>query len=117
MASLEIEHILPRTAGGTDDETNLWLACRLCNCYKADQTYASDPQTGRVVELFHPRKDRWAEHFQWSPDGTQIAGRTPCGRATVAALQLNSLVATTVRRYWVQAGWHPPQDATGASNG
>ena len=27
----EIEHIIPRARGGTDDEENLWFACRLCN--------------------------------------------------------------------------------------
>jgi hypothetical protein len=117
MAPLEIEHILPKAAGGTDDEANLWLACRLCNGYKADQVRAADPQTGQLVDLFHPRTDRWSEHFQWSTDGTQIVGHTPCGRATVAALQLNSLVAITVRRYWVQAGWHPPHVASASSQG
>jgi 5-methylcytosine-specific restriction endonuclease McrA len=24
------------------------------------------------------------------------------------ALQMNNIVAVTVRGYWVQAGWHPP---------
>ncbi|MGV3724780.1 MAG: HNH endonuclease [Actinomycetota bacterium] len=28
---LEIEHIVPKAAGGTDDEDNLWLACDFCN--------------------------------------------------------------------------------------
>ena len=31
LGQLEIEHILPRARGGSDDEDNLWLACRLCN--------------------------------------------------------------------------------------
>jgi 5-methylcytosine-specific restriction endonuclease McrA len=33
--TLEIEHIVPRAKGGTDDETNLWLACRACNLFKS----------------------------------------------------------------------------------
>jgi hypothetical protein len=45
----------------------------------------------------------------WSADGLQIVGRTPTGRATVAALQLNNVIAVTVRRSWIAAGWHPPQ--------
>jgi 5-methylcytosine-specific restriction endonuclease McrA len=28
---LEIEHIIPRADGGSDEEENLWLACRMCN--------------------------------------------------------------------------------------
>ncbi|WP_260441293.1 HNH endonuclease [Microcystis sp. M31BS1] len=35
---LEIEHIIPKAKGGSDDEYNLWLACRLCNGYKGRQT-------------------------------------------------------------------------------
>jgi hypothetical protein len=84
------------------------LACRLCNCFKASQTSGTEPETGQLVELFHPRKQHWHDHFEWSPAGTQIVGKTPCGRATVVALKLNNLLAVTVRCYWVQAGWHPP---------
>jgi hypothetical protein len=107
--SLDVEHIVPRTKGGTDDEENLWLACRSCNLHKADQTHSRDPFTGRLVRLFNPRRQRWSRHFNWSADGVMIVGRTVCGRATVAALNLNNLVAITVRQNWVAAGWHPPQ--------
>ncbi|MDZ8185171.1 MAG: HNH endonuclease signature motif containing protein [Nostoc sp. ChiSLP02] len=31
MARLEIEHIIPISKGGSNDESNLWLACPLCN--------------------------------------------------------------------------------------
>lgn len=106
---LEIEHIIPVSKGGSDDEKNLWLACRACNVHKSNHTHAFDPQTGRKVRLFNPRSQRWSRHFQWSQDGTLILGRTACGRATVLALNLNSLVAITVRRNWVAAGWHPPK--------
>jgi len=40
--------------------------------------------------------------------GTEIIGLTPCGRATISALKLNSNLAVTVRKNWVTAGWHPP---------
>ncbi|MEH1781418.1 MAG: HNH endonuclease signature motif containing protein [Nostoc sp.] len=38
MARLEIEHIIPISKGGSNDESNLWLACPLCNRYKSDKT-------------------------------------------------------------------------------
>ena len=38
LGQLEIDHILPTAKGGTDDEENLWLACRLCNGFKATQS-------------------------------------------------------------------------------
>ncbi len=109
LGLLEIDHIIPQAHGGTNDQENLWLACRLCNGFKATQTQAYDPITQQQVKLFQPRQQIWAEHFKWSEDGTQIIGLTPCGRATVVALQLNHIIAVTVRHEWVAAGWHPPR--------
>ncbi len=108
LARLEIEHLVPLSEGGTDEETNLWLSCSLCNRYKGAQVSASDPVTGASVRLFNPRSDDWHEHFDWSSDGAFIIGRTPIGRATVVALSLNNEIAVEVRRNWILAGWQPP---------
>jgi hypothetical protein len=111
MARLEVEHIIPRARGGTDEESNLWLSCPLCNRAKSDRISATDPNTGDEVSLFHPRRQRWADHFRWSDDGLRILGLTPTGRATVAALHLDSDPdALLVRSYGILAGWHPPDD-------
>ena len=106
---LEIEHINPRSKGGSNDENNLWLSGRLCNGFKGTQTEGIDPVTRKRFLLFNPRRQRWSEHFAWSRDGTKIIGTTPCGRATVIALQLNNVIAVMVRTQWVAAGWHPPR--------
>lgn len=110
MGKLEIEHIIPRARDGSDDESNLWLSCSLCNSYKGPQVTVIDPQDGAMVPLFNPRTQIWNEHFLWSPDGILIIGLTPVGRATVEALQLNNEVAVEVRRNWVLAGWHHPKE-------
>lgn len=111
MARLEIEHIVPVCKGGSDDETNLWLACPICNSHKSSKTHVTDPETTTVVPLYNPRTQIWSEHFLWSNDGLKIVGITPIGRATVRALMLdNDRDAIEVRRYWVIAGWHPPED-------
>ena len=106
LGILEVEHIVPQAQGGTDDEENLWLACRFCNLYKSTQTHAHDPLTGRRVRLFNPRKQSWARHFRW--EGPYVVGQTACGRATVLALNINNVIAVMVRRNWMEAGWHPP---------
>jgi hypothetical protein len=113
LGVLEIEHIIPRALGGSDDESNLWLSCSLCNRYKGAQITGVDPTSGATVALFNPRIQIWPEHFQWSADGIRIIGLTPIGRATVEALQLNNEVAVEVRRNWVLAGWHPPKKQVG----
>lgn len=107
MGALEIEQLLPRAEGGSDEEENLWLSCSLCNRYKGSQTCADDPATGEAAPLFNPRRDSWSAHFPWSADGIRIEGLTPVGRATVEALKLNNELAVEVRRNWVLAGWHP----------
>jgi len=111
MARLEIEHILPLAKGGSDDETNLWLACPICNGHKSDKIEAVDPLTDITVALFNPRTQSWWDHFMWADDGMRIIGRTPVGRATIAVLHLSDDPdALAVRSYWVLAGWHPPHD-------
>jgi hypothetical protein len=57
---------------------------------------------------YNPRQQYWKDHFSWNADGTEIVALTACGRATVKALRLNNSLAVTVRKNWVQAGWHPP---------
>jgi hypothetical protein len=93
LGILEIDHIIPIAEGGTNDEDNLWLACRACNLAKSKQTFAYDPQSGRRVRLFNPRSQNWWEHFCWSESGIEIIGKTPVGRATVVALNLNNTIA------------------------
>jgi len=107
---LSIEHVIPVSLGGQTVRDNLWRSCRPCNERKSAQVSAIDPQTGETAPLFHPRAQRWREHFQWSADGLYIIGLTPTGRATIEALQLNRSLLIAARQRWVGAGWHPPSD-------
>jgi hypothetical protein len=107
---LTVEHITPEAYGGTSDEDNLWLSCRNCNEFKGSQTHARNVLTGRRVRLFHPRRQKWSQHFAWSEDGTRIIGKTACGRATVDALRMNNITVVTARQHWVRAGLHPPDE-------
>jgi hypothetical protein len=107
---LEIEHLYPESLGGQTVRENLWLACYRCNKFKGNRIEANDPLTGQSVPLFHPRRQRWAEHFRWDATGTLILGLTPCGRATVVALQMNNEYITETRRFWSMVGRHPPNE-------
>ena len=111
MGRLQVEHLTPRSKGGTDDESNLWLSCSIYNGHKADKTHAEDPETGVLVPLFNPRLQDWFEHFRRSTDGLRVLGLTPVGRATVVALHLSDdPEALLVRSHWVSVGWHPPKE-------
>ncbi len=107
---LTIDHIISRSQGGKTRFENICLACRSCNEYKGKNTTATDPLTGEIMPLFHPRQQQWREHFTWSPDGTKVEGLTAIGRGTVMALRMNHAVIVSARRRWVSSGWHPPVD-------
>jgi HNH endonuclease len=109
VVEMEVDHIAPQSAGGTTDLDNLCLACVGCNGFKLAHETGIDPNTGEEALLFHPRSQRWDEHFAWSADGVQIMGLTPVGRSTVARLRMNRERMIDARRLWVQAGWHPPR--------
>ncbi|HWB06809.1 MAG TPA: HNH endonuclease [Verrucomicrobiales bacterium] len=103
--TFHIEHCIPRSAGGSSDASNLALACAACNLRKSTHTSALDPETNNKVALFHPVKEKWANHFQLK--GTLIIGRTSTGRATAAFLQLNSPRRRAARAAWLATGLWP----------
>jgi 5-methylcytosine-specific restriction endonuclease McrA len=88
LAALHIEHIIPKIHGGTDDLENLALACVDCNLHKGPNLTGIDPQNRRITPLFHPRKDKWEEHFKWH--GIYVMGKTAMGRTTIRVLHMNS---------------------------
>lgn len=104
---LEADHIIPISRGGKTVIANLCVCCRTCNSHKWQSTTAHDPATGRRVKLFHPRRQKWSEHFRWSAGGTRILGLTATGRATVEALQMNNGLIVNLRSLWVILGLHP----------
>ena len=109
-ARLVVGHIIPEAAGGRTVLDNLCLACHSYNEFKGTQLRAYDPLTGKHVRVFHPRQDRWRDHFRWSPDGSELAGITPTDRARLLALKMNHPLLVEARRLWVAVGWHPPQE-------
>jgi hypothetical protein len=108
--SFAVEHIDSTEDEGGETLENLALACQGCNNHKYAKTQAPDPDTGEVVGLFHPRQQRWSEHFAWSEDDTLVIGVTPTGRATVVTLQLNRSGVVNLRRLLFAAGKHPPPE-------
>ncbi len=110
-APFSVEHIIPLSAGGDDAIDNLALACQGCNNHKYNSTQAKDPISGTNAPLFHPRKDRWTDHFIWTDDFTRILGTTPTGRATIERLQLNRKSLVSLREALVIVNQHPPDFA------
>lgn len=95
LIPLQIEHIIPRKHGGSDELDNLALACADCNLRKGSNLTGIDPETNEIEPLYHPRRELWSAHFRW--DGVRIVGLTPAGRTTVRVLDLNSSERRRVR--------------------
>lgn len=103
-----VEHIIPKSRGGTDELDNLAFACGFCNGAKYNKISAFDPISQQAVSLFHPRLDNWEEHFLWDKTKTIIVGYTATGRASVTALKMNMKAAVNLRRVLRDIGLHPP---------
>ncbi len=68
---------------------------------------AVDPMTRAQVSIFNPRVQKWEEHFRWARDQHTIIGRTPVGRVTIVALNMNSELRREARRVWFDIGLLP----------
>ncbi len=112
-ALFQLDHLIPQSLGGSDSPENLALACQRCNSYRYNFTTAIDPKTKKEVSLFHPRQQKWSEHFIWTADGCFILGQTIIGRATCDRLDFNDQhhnngFIIKARKLWIKGGWHPP---------
>ncbi len=102
----EVDHIVALKHGGQTAPENLALCCTLCNKYKGTDIASIDPDIGEMQPLFHPRRDRWQDHFELR--GAEIVPRTGMGRATVRLLQLNRPGRVKERELMIQAKLFSP---------
>ncbi len=100
----QIDHIIAEQHEGATVFENLANACLRCN--KRPNIAGVDSITGEIVRLFHPRRDRWQEHFEWQ--SALLVGLTPIGRATIAVLGINFPSAVALREELIAEGLFPP---------
>jgi hypothetical protein len=101
FATHEIDHIIAKKHRGPTESGNLALSCAVCNKQKGSDLSSIDPETQQIVPLFHPRWDRWADHF--SLERARIHPLTPKARATAFLLQLNAPERITERELLIRA--------------
>ena len=98
----EIDHIIAEKHDGRTESENLALSCTLCNKYKGSDLASIDPETEKIVPLYHPRQNLWHEHFRLS--GGEFLPLSPVGRVTIRLLQLNRRDRVEERQLLIQAG-------------
>ena len=101
----QIDHVLAQQHGGLTVSENLALACLFCNKHKGPNIAGIDPQSGKMVRLFHPRRDKWSRHFRW--EDCRLVGRTATGRATIHVLAINHPDNIELRKALIDNGEFP----------
>ncbi len=101
----QIDHIISEKLHGPTTAENLAWSCEPCNSHKGP--LAAGYLTGKHIPLFHPRQDRWSDHFQWN--GPLLVGKTDCGLATIDVLVINRADRVEVRRALIAEGVFPPE--------
>ncbi len=101
----EVDHIIAEKHRGKTDEDNLCLSCYDCNRFKGSDIASVDPETDKVVPLYHPRRDVWREHFR--QNGPWIEPLTAEGRVTVELLHINDPEQIEKREALLEMGRYP----------
>jgi hypothetical protein len=82
-------------------------ACPSARTLKKGPNIASiDPESKLVLQLYHPRRHAWREHFVTESTGV-INGLTAEGRATVQLLDMNDEDRARLRAFLLRRGRHP----------
>jgi hypothetical protein len=105
----QVDHIISRKHGGTDELANLAFACAICNSKKGSDIASLAGSPPRLTPLFHPRQDRWLNCFHLL--GHLIDSVNEIGEATVKLLQLNHPHRVEEREALSQAGRYPTIEA------
>ena len=103
FAKHQVDHVIAEKHGGASVLENLALCCTICNRRKGSDLASLDPASGELRPLFHPRQDRWADHFELH--GGEIIPRTSTGRVTEKLLRLNRPDRIKEREALVRSGW------------
>jgi len=100
----QIDHIIAEKHGGATEADNLALSCFYCNSFKGPNIAGIDPNgdASVAVQLFHPRREDWERHFEWT--GAILCGKTAKGRATIAVLKINDFDSVEVRKVLFELG-------------
>ena len=98
----QIDHIIAEQHGGETELSNLALSCGRCNRHKGPNLAGFDPITKSIIRLFHPRTDRWGDHFKWN--GAVLRGISEIGRVTVSVLEINDTEEIATRLELIRLG-------------
>jgi hypothetical protein len=104
--AFQIEHIIARQHGGTNDPEGLCYACAQCNWAKGPNL--AGLHGGKLYPLFNPRTQTWRRHFRW--EQTILVGKTKTGIVTVQVLNINAAARVMLRENLLFEGRFTPDE-------
>lgn len=107
--SHQIDHIISLKHGGDSNLNNLAYSCITCNRNKGSDIGSILVNPEVFVRLYHPRRDRWIDHFQLN--NTWIEGLTDIGTATIQVLAFNHIDRVLERQLLKESGRYLPTGA------
>ena len=109
LLSHAVDHVIAEKHGGPAEEANLALSCAVCNARKGSDLASFHWPSGEIIPLFHPRQDRWQDHFRL--DSGRIEALTAIGQVTARLLHFNDAARVQEREVILAAGLlNPPTD-------
>ena len=106
--AFEIDHVIAEKHGGATRTENLCLSCPECNAFKGSDIASVDWAQGEIiVALYHPRQQRWDDHFQVDLTSGHIEALTETGRVTIFLLHLNNLDRIMDRKLLIDVNRYP----------
>lgn len=101
---LEIEHIVPKSRGGSDRISNLTLACRACNLRKGSQTAAEFGYPQLQAQAKQPLKDAAAVNStRWSLYQRLVASGLSVEVGTGGQTKYNRTLRRLPKTHWLDA--------------
>jgi len=101
----QLDHIISRKHGGLSQPDNLAYSCIRCNAWKGSDLGSVHEITGRLIPLFHPRQQRWRDHFRLAD--ALIEPLTEEGMVTARLLKLNLAKRVIERQLLMALGRYP----------
>ncbi|MCF8280561.1 MAG: HNH endonuclease [Bacteroidales bacterium] len=103
----QIEHVISKKHGGSNDIQNLAYSCPICNRNKGTDLGTLSGNPPILTRFFHPRNDIWLHHFSLDTSG-EFLPKTEVGSATIMALDMNNIESIIDRKKLIQAGEMKP---------
>jgi hypothetical protein len=101
----KVDHIISIKHGGVTTEDNLAYACMICNRRKGSDLGSILSPTEALVRFFHPRRDRWEEHFELAD--ALIKPLTEIGEVTARIFEFNKEERVLERAELIALGRYP----------